>query len=239
MKEKVIHLKDIGAVRLFKSNKAKLLNITIKPFTGVQVSVPRVLSFAKAEKIVHQRTDWIKRHLPRIKKAESSFTVFDNDTRFKTRLHKLEIQPHCNEKIKVTVSQSFIKVRYPESINVKDNMVQLAIRKGIEIALRNEAKEFLPLRVNELAEKHGFQYKDVKIRNAKTRWGSCSNINTLNLSLNLMRLPSYLIDYVILHELAHTVYKNHSTQFWLLLDKVTGNAKGLNKELNNYKIQIY
>ena len=91
----------------------------------------------------------------------------------------------------------------------------------------------------ELAEKHNFKYKKVAIKNAKTRWGSCSYVNNINLSLHLMRLPDYLIDYVILHELVHTKIKNHSKDFWHFLDYVSGNAKKLDKELKDYRTHIY
>ena len=54
-----------------------------------------------------------------------------------------------------------------------------------------------------------------------------------------MMLPDHLIDYVILHELAHTKVKNHGVHFWNLLDKVSGNAKGLDKEVKQYRIGVY
>ena len=54
-----------------------------------------------------------------------------------------------------------------------------------------------------------------------------------------MRLPQHLTDYIILHELAHTVHKNHGRQYWQLLNKITGNAKGLDKEMNKYRLEIW
>jgi predicted metal-dependent hydrolase len=54
-----------------------------------------------------------------------------------------------------------------------------------------------------------------------------------------MRLPDYLIDYVILHELVHTKIKNHSSEFWQLLNIVSGNAKKLDREVKDFRIQIY
>ena len=77
------------------------------------------------------------------------------------------------------------------------------------------------------------------IKNAKTRWGSCSSINNINLNLHLMRLSDELIDYVILHELVHTKIKNHQKEFWDLLNIVSGDAKGLDRELKKYYIHNY
>ena len=63
--------------------------------------------------------------------------------------------------------------------------------------------------------------------------------NNINLSLHLMRLPDRLVDYVILHELSHTKVKNHSKEFWSLLDSVSGNARKLDREVKECNIQIY
>lgn len=101
--------------------------------------------------------------------------------------------------------------------------------------LRREAKQYLPRRIAELAYMFDFHYTDLKIQSSRTRWGSCSGTNSINLSLFLMRVPEHLIDYVILHELCHTVHHDHSPQFWALMDKVTqGKAKEMRKELAKY-----
>jgi predicted metal-dependent hydrolase len=101
--------------------------------------------------------------------------------------------------------------------------------------MRHAAKEFLPRRVAELAYMHGFRYTGLTIRNSKTRWGSCSIRNTISLSLYLMQVPEHLQDYVILHELCHTVHHDHSPRFWALMDTVTdGKAHALRAELHKY-----
>ena len=101
--------------------------------------------------------------------------------------------------------------------------------------MRREAKALLPRRVAELAHMYGFHYEGLTIRDSKTRWGSCSIRNTISLSLYLMQVPEHLQDYVILHELCHTVHHNHSSCFWALMDAVTdGHAHALRAELYNY-----
>jgi len=105
-----------------------------------------------------------------------------------------------------------------------------------EEALRKRALEYLPRRTAHLAQKHGFSFRCVSVRRSRTRWGSCSSVNNINLSIYLMLLPEHLTDYVIIHELVHTVHKNHSPAFWSLLDEHTGRAKALAKEIRNFRI---
>jgi predicted metal-dependent hydrolase len=108
-----------------------------------------------------------------------------------------------------------------------------------EYELRLRANVYLPDELKRLAQEHGFKYTTVKIRKSRTRWGSCSSKRTISLSFYLMLLPSHLIEYVLLHELCHTIHMNHSPAFWELLDKHTlGRAKELRKELKNHKTNL-
>ena len=101
--------------------------------------------------------------------------------------------------------------------------------------MRREAKEHLPERVAFLAERFGFKYGHVTIRAARSKWGSCSGENNISLSLFLMTLPPHLQDYVIIHELCHTVHHNHSAAFHSLLDQCLGGAeRSLRSELRQY-----
>ena len=103
---------------------------------------------------------------------------------------------------------------------------------------RQAARKFLVDRLDYLAKRYGFNYNRVFIRNQKTRWGSCSRINNINLNMNLVRLPQELIDYTILHELVHTRIKNHGKQFWHQMDKFLGDAKKIDKRLSAYEFLL-
>jgi len=238
MSEENIHLDGIS-ITLYKSKKAKSINITIKPFKGVRVAIPWYSSYKQAKRFVKQREDWIKKHSFKMQQLENQRTIFDWDSQFKTRDHTLKISKVNSDLIKTVINNGMIQVNLPEYCAIQSEEIQEKIQKGIELAWRKEAKDYLPKRVSELAEKHGLIYNRVKINSAKTRWGSCSYDNNINLTLFLMRLPDDLVDYVILHELAHTKVKNHGPKFWNLLDQFTGNAKQIDKELKKYKIKIY
>ena len=88
-----------------------------------------------------------------------------------------------------------------------------------------------------LAAEHGFKFNGVKIQSSQTRWGSCSRVNSINLSLYMLLLPKHLIEYVILHELCHTVEHNHSERFWALLQRVAPDSDRLRKELSGHHIR--
>ena len=91
---------------------------------------------------------------------------------------------------------------------------------ALEKWYRAEAKKHFTQRVAELASYYGFTYNKISIRSAKTRWGSCSAKKNLSFNWRLMKAPEYVVDYLILHELAHTVVLNHSRRFWQLVAKV-------------------
>ncbi len=102
--------------------------------------------------------------------------------------------------------------------------------------LRAKAKGYLPQRVAEIANRYGFKYSALSIRPSRTRWGSCSSRNSITLSLFLMTLPPHLVDFVIIHELCHTIHHNHSQQFHDAVNKITeGRERELSRELKGYK----
>lgn len=90
---------------------------------------------------------------------------------------------------------------------------------------RRQARAYLTERVPILADLHGFAYKKIRITSARTRWGSCSSTGSLNFSMRLVMAPPVVLDYVILHELAHTRVRNHSRQFWALVQSLMPDYK--------------
>ena len=86
------------------------------------------------------------------------------------------------------------------------------------VELKRKAKEILPKKVEFYSALTGLKCSGVKITSAKTRFGSCNGKNSICFSFYLMRYPEEAIDYVVLHELAHTKHHDHSWRFWRLVE---------------------
>ena len=104
--------------------------------------------------------------------------------------------------------------------------------------LRRAAKADLPERAARLSRQTGLRYEKLTVRAARTKWGSCSAKGSISLSLFLMTLPEHLRDFVIIHELCHTVHHDHSPRFHALVDRLTGgHEKALSRELRAFSIR--
>lgn len=111
---------------------------------------------------------------------------------------------------------------------------QAVVRAAVRRALDVEAKAYLPRRLSYLATMYGFRYHSIRYSNAKGRWGSCSSRGVISLNVALMNLPMELVDYVLLHELAHTTHLNHSPSFWAEVERCYANYNLARKDLKKY-----
>lgn len=103
-------------------------------------------------------------------------------------------------------------------------------------ALADQALEIIPTRVEYFARIIGVTYGNITIRNQKTRWGSCSSKGNLNFNYQLYYLPDELLDYVVIHELAHRRYMDHSKEFWDEVEKYCPDYRERRQQLKKYKL---
>lgn len=144
-----------------------------------------------------------------------------------------------NMKFLVRFESNKTTLVYPPDTDFDSEVLQVWLRKAIEECMRRRAKQILPARLHALSEEHELPYNSVKINASKGRWGSCSSGKSINLSYYLILLPLHLIDYVLLHELTHTLEMSHNERFWSLLDGFTNKkALELRQELKKYNTTI-
>lgn len=180
------------------------------------------------------------------RKQKNSITENINGIFIKYKKHRfsksIKITPKTNNEVLVTLPEnvSFETAKDFVLKNLCWIQRQVAYKTPVSpeiIAKRRAlAREILPKRLDELALKYGFKYGKVFIKNHKTIWGSCSYQNNINLNLNLVALEDEFIDYVLLHELTHTVYKHHQKAFYNLLIKNMPNALDIQRRLKKIRI---
>lgn len=94
---------------------------------------------------------------------------------------------------------------------------QSSVKRALRNFYRREAREYLSGRLDHFGDEMGLEYDGLEIRNQRTRWGSCSTNGTISLNWRLLMAPPEVIDYVVVHELAHLREPNHTEAFWSLV----------------------
>lgn len=113
-----------------------------------------------------------------------------------------------------------------------DSSDRQAVAKACAELLKKRARRVLPSWVCHLALPHGLKVEKISIRGQRTVWGSYSSSGTLSLNYKLLFLPPRYVDYVLLHELAHTRYLDHSPKFWQFLFSMDPQAEYLDATMN-------
>jgi len=99
----------------------------------------------------------------------------------------------------------------------------------------DKAREMLKVRLDQIARANGFSYNRLFVRRQKTLWGSCSARRDISLNACLSVLPAELMDYVIVHELVHTVVRSHNRDFWERVMRIVPQAAMLRRKLRHYR----
>lgn len=102
---------------------------------------------------------------------------------------------------------------------------------------KKKARLLIEQRVAYYADKMGIAYGRISMRNQRTRWGSCSSDGNLNFNCRLLYVPLELLDYVVVHELAHRRHMNHSADFWQEVERYLPDYKERKERLKQYRVE--
>jgi predicted metal-dependent hydrolase len=180
--------------------------------------------YYSANEFVKKKRNWISSKTPAIQPIEHGDTI--------GREHVVCIEyVSASNPPAARVLNDMIKLKIPLGMHHKGSAMQKQLVSACERALRKEALAYLPQRLADLARLHNFTYKKVTIKKMQSRWGSCSHEKKISLNMYLMQLNDELIDYVLLHELAHTKVLSHSKEFWGELASHVKNVSELRKAI--------
>ncbi|MBU8921515.1 MAG: M48 family metallopeptidase [Bacteroidales bacterium] len=191
-----------------RSAKRDKLTITVERNREVVIHAPATASEETIARVVKSRRQWIFEKLSHTQKYQplphppGKEFVSGESALYLGRAYRIEV-----------VKKGLLEVQFKQRFLVPSEGGQRphgALRAWYEA----RAKEVILPRVAAHAATLGVDYNQAKIVDARYRWGSCTVINNVNFNWRLIKAPSWVIDYVIIHELAHLIEANHTPRFW-------------------------
>jgi predicted metal-dependent hydrolase len=227
--QKTLFIDSIGSIEVRKSKRNKRIILRCLEGGKLRVSAPFLVRDKQILKFVQQNQGWIEEQQQKSNKGFSSKLVEESCLKFEDLVIYLVV----GSPKKVSVSEAIWTITIPE---VNDDLTEL--KATIETILVKAAKAKLPQRLFEISNDCSLPYTSLKINRAKTRWGSCSSKDNINLSCYIMCLPKHLQDYILIHELCHTIHKNHSANFWNLVLQFVPNLQLVKQELSQVRYHL-
>lgn len=226
--------RELGSIIIRVNARAKKIIFKLT-HDGLLATIPPDCTQKYFEEVLNQ----LRPKLLDFVAKKNTETSLDESCRLKTHTFTIRIFRMERENFYFSRKEETLHIACPMNTDFEQKEVRSLLVKGIERFLKADAKAYLPKRLRLLAERHKLSFNEVKINSSRGRWGSCSTHSSINLSFYLMLLPSHLIDYVLLHELTHTLEMNHSARFWQKLDELTGGESlSLRHELKAFKTHI-
>lgn len=201
----------------FQSN-AKLTRhyVTVERGRPVLLRGPRV-TVSEQEALVRRRARWIRDKLALVNLPQSSDAVVTGSRlRYAGRTYFTEVR-HTPKLLaaRLTFTASRFVIENPGGVRIEPD----ALGPLLESFYRERAHEKLLVRVRHWERQMGLQAKGARIRHFQSRWASCDARNVLEFHPRVMELPASVQDYIIVHEICHTVEKNHTKAFWSLVGR--------------------
>lgn len=215
----IIQDQEFGKITVRRSAKSSQVSLKVAPDGTLRASLPIYAPVFLVKRLIKNSRDELREILL---KAKPGYEYVNGMQIGKS--HTLIIQS-TNLHFDVLRHGQQIIVKLPTGLTINQPEIARQIRNVVISSLRIEAKSYLPKRLAYLADSHGFFYKKVRFSHASGRWGSCSSSGTISLNIALMKLPFEIIDYVIIHELAHTKQMNHGHTFWQIVASADPNYK--------------
>ena len=215
------------------SPRSRRVRLNLPARDGLTVVIPRGFDARRIPAIVEARKGWVEKHLRRFSEearfvAESPPDILPETIDLPAFGEIWQVAYRSTGARHAVEVETFGPAELVVSGAVDD---AAACRSVLKRWLRRRAAEMLAPLLARLAKENGFQYNRMTIRSQKTRWGSCSVRKTISLNCHLLLLPADIVRYVLLHELCHTVYMNHSEKFWSLLARFEPDSKAMRRRM--------
>lgn len=241
---KFLKIKDIEIPISIKSYKnSKSIKIYFKG-NILTITKPTKLSMKKLLQTLKQNEDDIYNKYKKIESSEIS-TIKQWKTGgkiyYKGEEFTITIKTTPKKQIKIDIQLKSKQIEITVSENMEQEIIKINVDKAMKALLKRNTEIIIDNRLPYWSKITGFEYNQVKVRDATTRYGSCMPTKkNLYFSSRLVMLPEYIIDAIIVHELCHMKYKNHNKEFYDLVGKYIPNYKEIDRWLKkNGKIIMF
>lgn len=215
------------------SVRAKRMSLLVDPHEGLVIVLPKRFTQKQGLAFLNSQRAWIEKHL--------------KDGVIKTQ-EQLKNQFALPQKVALTsINQEwpieYVSIKAAKTVSFKSKPDRLLFYGNvlnfkpciphITHWLKQQAKTYLPEMLQLVAKNCQLSYRKVSIRAQKTRWGSCNIDKDIQLNYKLLLMPEDVVNYVMVHELCHTIHMNHSNAFWRLVADYLPNYQAQIKALKN------
>lgn len=221
---------------LIVSKRARRATLRVAPGRGLIVTIPRWFARRDIPEFVDSHREWALAALDDLHQKTPACYRSWPPTRLQLQAIEREIvvsycDPSSHSPAVCWKNDTHLELGVP-----RHDKIQVA--SAIAVAVKLIARQILEPRLSHFAHLHGLNYRRLVIRGQRTVWGSYSSSGTLSLNYKLVFLQPSLVDYVLLHELAHTRHLDHSKAFWTLLQSFDGDALNLDAQLRDVETDV-
>ena len=212
------------------SRRAKYIRIKMNNKGELSVTLPHRSSAKQAHRFIQSKSAWVAKQLSRLPEPRHTKVPDQVDLTLlaETWLVRTEEQETSALQIEMDNEQKII------NFSGNDQQVD-TFNHLLEQWLKQKARIIFSNMLEALAEQHGFHYNRLSIRAQKTRWGSCSSSKNISLNCKLLFMPKKVVEYVMIHELCHTIQMNHSAKFWQLVEDCDSEFQAHRAVLKKFK----
>lgn len=226
--------KEFGEVKVRYNARARRVIFRVKDGVLV-ITAPLATSLNFLEKSLNEKREAISTLF-----SKSTTKILQPGDVIETRCFTIKIHTHHTlTKMLFSLKEGVLNVFIPQRVRIEDATFQKLLKQNILKIAKRVSYPYLSARLKELAESKNLTYNKFSVSTARTRMGVCTGKRDISLSAYLIFYPQHLIDYVILHELAHLTEMNHGPRFHALCNNYcNGRERELEREFKKFKLML-
>lgn len=208
------------------STRAQRIGLRVEVERGIEVVLPRGIPQREGERVLHANLDWVEKTWQRLSKRAKRQGIKPGSGEAALEPDEILVG---GKRVKIVIQKGKgtpgVNLAGNNLIVPTTNGTKIEAQKKVLIWLKKQSATMIETSVRKYAPLMGVRPTKISQRDQRTRWGSCSHRGTLSFNWRLIMAPPEILNYVVIHELAHLRHHNHSTAFWAMVAQYDPNVK--------------